>query len=138
MWVLWLIIIFVLTVLEVSTVNLVSVWFIASALGSLICSFFIDSFYLQFAIFVCLGLVLMLITRPILIKKMVKKPEETNARRVIGMKALVTEDIKKNMVGEVKVDGKRWSAISKEEFKSGDYVIVEAIEGVKLVVRKDE
>ena len=138
MWVLWLIVIFLLTVLEVSTVNLVSVWFIASALGSLICSFFINSFYLQFAIFVCLGLVLMLITRPILVKKLKKNTEETNANRVIGMKALVTEDIKKNSIGEVKVDGKRWSAISKEEFKSGDYVIVDAIEGVKLVVRKDE
>ena len=138
MWVLWLIVIFLLTVLEVSTVNLVSVWFIASALGSLICSFFINSFYLQFAIFVCLGLVLMLITRPILVKKLKKNTEETNANRVIGMKALVTEDIKKNSIGEVKVDGKRWSAISKEEFKCGDYVVVEAIEGVKLVVRKDE
>ena len=138
MWVLWLIVIFLLTVLEVSTVNLVSVWFIASALGSLICSFFINSFYLQFAIFVCLGLVLMLITRPILVKKLKKNTEETNANRVIGMKALVTEDIKKNSIGEVKVDGKRWSAISKEEFRSGDYVIVDAIEGVKLVVRKDE
>lgn len=138
MWVLWLIIIFLLTVLEVATVNLVSVWFIASALGSLICSFFIDSFYFQFAIFVCLGLILMLITRPILVKKLKKAGENTNANRVIGMKALVTEDIKKNSIGEVKVDGKRWSAISKEEFRSGDYVVVDAIEGVKLVVRKDE
>ena len=69
MWVLWLAVIILLSFLEVTTVNLVSVWFIASGLISLFLSFFINSFYLEFAVFVIVGLILMLITRPILLKK---------------------------------------------------------------------
>ena len=69
LWVLWLIIIFILIVAEVSTVNLVSVWFIASGLVSLILSFFIDNFFIQFAVFVLLGILLLLTTRKFLMKK---------------------------------------------------------------------
>ena len=112
MWVAWLIIIILLTFLEVATVNLVSVWFVMSAIVSLFTSFVIDSFYIQFAIFVCLGIVLMLLTRPYLVKKLTNKKESTNLDRVIGMEGIVTEEITKTKIGEVKVDGKRWSAIS--------------------------
>lgn len=135
-WVLWLMIIFILTVLEVSTVSLVSIWFIASAIISLFISFFIDSFYIQFAIFAILGLILMLTTRSIVNKWIKPKHVKTNLDRVIGMEAIVTETINKNDIGEVKVDGKRWSAVSKSEIEKGTSVIVEAIEGVKLIVRK--
>ena len=136
MWLLWLFVIVLLTILEISTVNLVSVWFIGSAIISLIMSFFIDLFYIQFGLFVSLGLVLMLITRPILIKKLVKKDFKTNLDRVIGMEAVVTEEITKFKIGEVKVDGKKWSAIAKEKIEVGTTVVVESIDGVKLVVRK--
>lgn len=138
LWILWLIIIFVLIVAEVSTVNLVSVWFIASGIVSLILSFFIDSFYIQFAVFVILGIILLITTRPILQKMLKVKDEKTNLDRVIGMTAIVTETITKNEVGEVKVDGKRWSAISKKKIEKGEEAIVEEIDGVKLIVRKKE
>lgn len=138
LWIFWLILIFVLIIAEVSTVNLVTVWFIASGIISLILSFFIDSFFVQFAVFVILGIILLLTTRPILLKLMKAKNESTNLDRVIGMTAIVTETIKKNEIGEVKVDGKHWSAISKKKLEVGEEVIVEAIEGVKLIVRKKE
>ena len=73
MWILWLIVIVLLVFLEVSTINLVCVWFILSGLVSLILSFFIESFYILFAVFVLLGLVLMVLTRPILVKKLARK-----------------------------------------------------------------
>ncbi len=69
MWISWLILIILLAVLEAITINLVSIWFIASGLVSLFLSFFVDSFSIQFAIFVILGLILMLVTRPVLVKK---------------------------------------------------------------------
>ncbi len=138
MWILWLVIVVLLTVIEVSTINLVSVWFIVSALVSLFMSFIVDSFYIQFAVFVCLGLVLMLITRPILVKKLARRKVPTNFDRVIGMEGVVTEEITKFKMGEVKVDGKKWSAVSEEKIEVGEHVIVEAIDGVKLVVRKGE
>ena len=138
LWILWLVVIILLTILEVSTVNLVSVWYIISALAALLISFFVDSLYVQCAIFVVLGLILMFITRPILLKKMVKKNVKTNLDRVIGMTALVTEEITRLKIGEVKVEGKRWSAVSNSTITVGESVIVEAIDGVKLVVRKGE
>ena len=139
LWVLWLIIIFILIVAEVSTVNLVSVWFIASGLVSLILSFFIDNFFIQFAVFVLLGILLLLTTRKFLMKLMKARDDtKTNLDRILDSVAVVTEPILKNEVGEVKVEGKRWSAISKEELEIGDVVIIEKIDGVKLIVRKKE
>ncbi len=138
MWILWLIVMILLSALEIMTINLVSIWFIASSLVSLFLSFFIDSFYIQFAVFVCLGLILMLITRPILLKRIKQNDIKTNLDRVIGMTGVVTEEINKNNVGEVKVDGKKWSAISKNKIKVDEQIIVESIDGVKLIVRKDE
>ena len=138
MWLLWLCVVILLTILEVITINLVSVWFIASSLVSLFLSFVVDSFYIQFAVFVILGIILMIITRPFLMKKLKRKNVKTNFDRVIGMEGVVTEEISKLKVGEVKVDGKKWSAISDEAIEVNSHVIVEAIEGVKLVVRKGD
>lgn len=138
MWILWLIVIVLLVFLEVSTINLVCVWFILSGLVSLILSFFIESFYILFAVFVLLGLVLMVLTRPILVKKLARKNVKTNSDRVLGMEGVVTEEINKLKIGEVKVDGKHWSAISDEKIEVGTTIIVESIDGVKLVVRKGE
>ena len=53
------------------------------------------------------------------------------------MEGIVTEKISKNNPGEVKVDGKRWSAISTEKINVNDEVLIEAIDGVKLKVRKE-
>ncbi len=138
MWMIWLIIVFLLIIAEVSTVNLVSIWFIASGIVSLIVSIFVDNFYIQFAIFVILGIILLLTTRSFLERLLKTKKETTNLDRVIGMEAIVTEPIKKHNIGEVKVDGKRWSAISDVELEIGSEVIVEEINGVKLMVRKKE
>ena len=133
LWIIWLIVIIALSFLEAATVNLVSIWFIASALVSLILSFFELSFLIQFAVFVLLGVFLMITTKPILPKDI-----KTNFDRIIGMTGLVTEEITKNAIGEIKVDGKRWSAISTDKISAGENVIVESIDGVKCKVKKIE
>lgn len=138
MWLMWLIIIILLTALEVVTINLVSIWFIISGIVSLFLSFIIDSFYIQFFIFVLLGIILMILTRPYLVKKLTKNKVTTNLDRVIGMEGIVTEEITKFKTGEVKVDGKRWSAISNENIKVGSIVNIKDIDGVKLIVRKGD
>ena len=136
-WIYWLIIIIILTIVEASTVNLVSIWFIASAIVSLILSFIYDSLFLEIGTFVILGIILMILTKPLLDKYVKSKSVKTNLDRVIGMHGICTEEIKKNVIGEVKVDGKRWSAISTEKINVNDEVLIEAIDGVKLKVRKE-
>ena len=134
----WLGIIIVLAFLEISTVNLVTIWFIASAIISLILSLFIDSFFIQFLVFVILGLIFLVTTREHLIKLIGDKKAKTNLDRVIGMEAVVTEEIKKNKPGEVKVDGKRWTAIANKKIKVDSIVKVLEIDGVKLKVEEVE
>lgn len=133
----WLAVIIFLGLVEIMTINLVSVWFVASGLVALVLSFITDNFVIQFAVFVILGIILLATTRKTLEKKLVKK-EKTNFDRVIGMKGIVTEEIKENEVGEVKVDGKKWSAVSKHSLKVGDKVKILKINGVKLEVESWE
>jgi len=129
----WLVVVIFLGVIEVVTTGLVSIWFVISGIVSLILSFFVDSFAIQFGVFVLLGLILMLTTRKTL-SKYFEKTEKTNLDRVVGMQGIVTEDIEKNGIGEVKVDGKKWSAVADEEIKKGSIVKILKIDGVKLKV----
>ncbi|MBQ9072729.1 MAG: hypothetical protein IJY25_06190 [Bacilli bacterium] len=64
----WLGIIIVLTLLELSTKNLIMIFFVASAIISLISSIFVDEFIIQFLIFVVLGTLLLVTVRDKLIK----------------------------------------------------------------------
>ena len=137
-WFFWLAVIIFLTAIEISTVNLVSVWFIISVIFTLLLSFFIKNFYIQFIIFVILGIILLIFTRKFVDKILKNKNVCTNLDRVLGMKGIVTKPIRPNKRGEVKVDGKYWSAISKESLEVDALVFIEKIDGVKLVVRKDD
>ena len=134
----WLIIIIVLSILEAATVSLVSIWFIASAIVSLILSLFNVDFIICFGVFVVLGLVLMILTRKTLVRLISFNKEKTNLDRIVGKKGVVTEKIEKNKVGEVKVEGKRWSAYSDEIIEEGTFVKILEIDSVKLKVKKWE
>ncbi len=137
-WIIWIIVIIALAFIEAITVNLVTIWFIASALISLAISFFQVPFIWQFGVFVLVGILLMLTTRPILKKWIKPKEIKTNFDRVIGMTGIVTEEISNHTIGEVKVDGKRWSAISSKKIAVGDEIVIDDIDGVKLKVHKLE
>ena len=137
-WIFWLILVIVLTIIEVATVNLLTIWFVISGIVALTLSFFIEDVAIVSTIFAVLGIILLITTRPILKKYLPTQRERTNIDRVIGMKGIVTEEIKKNVIGEVKVDGKKWSAISNKKIEVGEEVIVDAIDGVKLIVRKGD
>lgn len=136
-WIFWLVLVIVLSFVEIATVSLVSIWFVASGIVAMISSFFIEDTAIITTIFILLGIFLLVISRPIVNKLRSKDNEKTNLDRIIGETAIVTEDIKKNVVGEVKVDGKRWSAVSKEKCLKGDTVKVLKIDGVKLIVEKE-
>ena len=132
----WLGIIIALTLIEVSTINLVTIWFVVSGLVALILSFFVDNYFIQFLVFVVLGIILLITTRKSLEKLVGTRRQKTNLDRVVGMIGTVTEEINKNKYGEVKVDGKRWTAISNKTIKVGKNVKVLDIDGVKLKVEE--
>lgn len=134
----WLCIVLFLAVVEALTVNLTTIWFILSGLVSMILTAVTDSFLIQFAVFVLLGIFLLLTTRSFLQKKWNQIKVRTNADRVIGMRGIVTEEITKNKYGEVKVDGKLWTALADKKIKVNATIEVLEIDGVKLKVKEME
>ncbi len=137
-WIVWLAIIIILTAIELLSVNLTTIWFVASGIVALGISFLTDNYLIQFGVFVLLGVILVITTKPILVKKLKSKKEATNLDRVIGMEGIVTEKITKRENGEVKVDGKKWTACADKAIKVGETVKVLEINGVKLKVEKVE
>ena len=103
----WLIMIIFLGFIELITINLVTVWFVASAVVSFIISFFVESFYIQFAVFVVLGIIFLVTTRKKLTSWLDKSKQKTNyLDRIMDMEGVVTKEISKNKAGQVKIDGK--------------------------------
>jgi len=124
-----------LVFLELVTVALVCIWFAVGALAAFIVSLFVDSIYIQLAVFVVVSSIALLLTRKI-VDKMNSNKIPTNLDRVIGKVGIVTEEITKLEPGEVKVDGKKWSAISTKKINVGSKVETLSIDGVKLKVRE--
>lgn len=134
----WLAIIILLAIVETMTINLTTIWFVVSGLLALALSFFTHNFMLQVGVFCIVGIFLLITTRPILQKWLSSKHIKTNLDRIIGMKGIVTEEIKKNTNGEVKVDGKRWTAYADNKIEVDCTVKVLLIDGVKIKVEKWE
>ena len=138
MIILWIIVIVILTIIEAATVNLTTIWFVGGGIAALGISFLTDNFAIQFGVFVIVGVLLLTTTRPAAVKFLKKKSVPTNADRVINMQGIVTEEIIPTKTGEIRVDGKRWTAFAEERVEEGKIVRVVAIEGVKLKVKDIE
>lgn len=137
MFYVWLAITIVLAIIEMSTVNLVSIWYIISSIITMIISLFIDNVIIQCAIFVLGGTLLLILTKDA-IKKILPEKTKTNFDRIIGMKGIVTEKITKKTPGEVKVDGKCWTAIADENIQVEETVEILEINSTKLKVKRME
>lgn len=135
MFYLWLLLVIILSIVEIITVNLVSIWFVISGIVAMIASLFTDNLVIQISIFVILGLIFMLLTRKI-VKKIVPEKVKTNLDRIIGMQGIVITKIVKNKPGEVKVDGKIWTATSDETINQDEIVKILEINSTKLKVEK--
>lgn len=133
---LWVLIIILLAIAEVTTVNLTTIWFVASGLVSLILSFFIDNFLIQLGVFVILGIILLITTKSKLQALVNERREKTNLDRIVGMQGYVVERITKRKNGAVKVDGKVWTAFADQTIPKDSDVEILAIEGVKVKVKK--
>lgn len=134
----WFIAFVILLIIELVTINLVTIWFAIGAVAAIIATIFTDSILIQCIVFVAVSVISLLITKP-LIKKIKKfEVEPTNSDRVIGKVGDVTKKIGKNKYGEVKVYGNTWTASSNQVINVGERVKVLSIDGVKLVVEKEK
>ena len=133
----WAVAIVVFAILEAITTQLVSVWFIVGSIAALLSRWLGAPFYLQLIVFVGVSAITLVLTRPLIKKHLKPKNEPTNADRVIGQTAVVTETIDNLAAkGQVKVDGQIWSARCSEDtvIEEGKQVEIKRIDGVKLIV----
>jgi len=139
--IMWLIIFAVLLVIEIITLGLTTVWFALGALAAFLMAYIGFGTVVQVVVFLVVSIILFVLTRPIAMKFFNQKREHTNAESLIGQKAVVKEEINTiKAVGRVEVNGMEWSAKADESdvIESGTIVIIKGIQGVKLIVEKEE
>jgi membrane protein implicated in regulation of membrane protease activity len=138
-WLFWLILSVFFIIIEVFTVNLISIWFALGSIVALGLSLFGASIPIQVALFLLVSMVA--IGAFLLLRKRLhltyNRIEKTNADRNVGKSGIVTQTIN-NLQNEglVKIGGQIWSAISADQeiIPEGSTVTVSEIKGVKIIV----
>lgn len=140
-WAIWLILCGIFLLIEIFNFSFLLIWpgigsffaFIASILGA--------SIEIQIAVFAISTTLMILFMKP-LVQKLFKNKDETkmNNNAMIGKKGIVIKEINPlDETGQVKVAGELWSAITldNKNIEINEIVKVTKVEGVKLVVTKD-
>ncbi len=138
----WLFLIVILLVVELLTQGLTTLWFAGGALLAFLAALLGLGLPFQIGVFVAVSVILLIFTRPVAARYLNSRTVKTNVESMAGKRALVTEDIdNRHAVGMVQVDGVSWTARSSDDsvtFSAGAEVIVEEVQGVKLIVSGQE
>lgn len=139
-WV-WLAVFILMSLIELITMGLTTVWFAGGAVAALLASVIGFNIYVQIAVFLIVTIVLLIFTRPY-VQKHLQKHEMTNVESVPGKIAIVTEEIDNlRGLGQAKIDGMEWTARSEKDdvkFPVGSSVKVLSVSGVKVIVAPAE
>lgn len=141
-WAIWLITSGIFFLGEIFTISFLLFWPGVGAFLAFLTSLIVpENLLVQIVVFVASTILMIIFTKP-LINKLFKNKDNTsmNNSAVLGKKGIVIKKMDKdNPVGQVKVNGELWSAIKSDKDKAinvGESVIIEKIDGVKLLVRK--
>lgn len=137
--IIWLAVLIVCAIVEAFTVSLTVIWFAVGALAALICALVGGPLWLEFVLFLAISIICLIVLRPLAKKVFNKNKQATNADRIIGKEAQVTEDIDNiKGTGAVNVSGVIWTARSQtdENISKESLVKIVRIEGVKVFVEK--
>ncbi|WP_297955263.1 NfeD family protein [uncultured Ruminococcus sp.] len=138
----WAIAVVAFVIAEVVTVQLVSIWFAAGAMVTLLLSYFYELTALeQLGIFIISSSVFLLLSVPLIRKRRKQTSVATNAELDVGRHATVIEEINADKgTGRVTLNGVNWSAVPEDEnmiIPEGAIVIVTKVMGAKLRVRPE-
>lgn len=125
-------------IIEIVTVQFVSIWFACGAAVSLILAGIGAPLWAQLSVFVAVSALLLILTRPF-VSRFRGGYVRTNADLNIGRTAVVTEDVRNEVSsGRAKIGGVSWIAVSEDgsPIDTGDVVVVKAVDGAKLIVSK--
>lgn len=136
--ILWLIVIVVCIAVEIGTLGLTSIWFAGGALAAFVAALLSAPGWLQIVLFVVISALLLLFTRPFAVKYINKDAVKTNYESMADRVGQVVEQIDNlRATGCVRVSGQDWTAraaVESEVIPVGREVVVQRIEGVKLIV----
>ena len=119
----WLAVIIISVAVEAFTLTLCGIWFAAGGVAALIAAS------------------LSVLVRPLCRRFLGSRQQATNADRIIGQTAVVTEPIDNILeTGAVKINGKIWTARSTTDAQIaiGTRVTVVEIRGVKAIVKPNQ
>lgn len=134
----WVIVAIIAGVVEIFTVGF---WFLWLSLSALLVALGVSLKILpnlesQLLIFALLTLLFIIFTRPLVIKFIKTEDKASNVSALIGQHGIALSSIKPLTLGQVKVNGEIWTAISDEEIDPDTRIEVIGIDGVKLKVKK--
>ena len=133
----WLIVTVILVVLELVTSGFGVICFAIGSLLSVVVALCGPNFYWQVAAFALGSLLAFIFIRPVVLKYLTKKSEETltNVDALIGRTAIVSETINpEEHTGRVKIDGDDWKAIASQRIEIGTEVKVTEQNSLVLTV----
>ena len=137
----WLALMAFFLFVEGNTVALVSMWFAAGSLVSVVAALLGAPIWLQVLLFFAVSAAMLASLRPLLKKFVKPKIVPTNVDAIVGTTGYVTADIDNlSARGQVKLGSMEWSARSSNDLPlaAGTLVRVDRIEGVKAFVSKVE
>lgn len=135
----WVGVIILCVAVEAFTLDLSAIWFAVGGVAALVAASLSLEVAAQLVIFVLFSAALLVLVSPFCRRFLKTRNEPTNADRIIGQTAIVTEQIDNIQgKGEVKLLGSVWSARSLDDsvIPCGATVRVVEIRGVKAVVEK--
>lgn len=135
--IMWLIVVIIAVIIEISTYQIVSVWFAVSGLITMILASFNCPIEIQIIVFVILTAVLFVLSRPLVKKIQNKKSDNSTVESMIGEEVFVSKAIKVGEVGEIKARYDYYSAIAPLETKDipvDTICIIKEIRGNKVIV----
>lgn len=136
---LWIIVLVGAVFLEIGTASsLISIWFAVGSLFGLIANQLGFDFGIQVSVFVISSILSIVLVRPFVTKYIKQNTIATNADRIIGVQTRLLKPIDLDVMGEVKINGITWNAVSVDHhpIRENSIIEVRAIDGSKLVVIK--
>ena len=141
MFYVWIGVIAAAIVLEMLTDQLIAIWFMPSAIICTVLDLCSIPLPWQVLVFLLVSVAGIILSRTALKKVFHFTKTATNVEAVVGEKCVVTERIDNYAgCGQAKVHGQIWSARSindEETFEEGEILRVVAVEGVKLICKKN-
>ncbi len=140
-WQVWVIMAVILFIVEIFTPGFILACFGISCLVTGLISFGGVGLKWQIVTFSITTLLIFFWLRPLVLKYLFSKKDDvkTNVDALIGKSGLVSEKISaRSQTGRVRIGGEDWKAISLggDDIEVGQKVTVEQIEGVKVLVRR--